>query len=326
MDASASALLTDLDQLAMLQAWFDRGVRETASFELSARRLPAGRSFLLAAGLEPALQWLEGLHFHAGEVDWLYGTRRFSEPFLRSLERLRFEGDVCAVPEGTLVFPHEPILRVTAPIAQAQLVSSRLLNLVHFQTLVASKAARCVLAAPGKLLVDGGLRRAHGAEAGLLSARSCWIAGFGATATVLAGRAYDIPLAGTMAHSFVQARGDESDAFEQFALSQPGDVTLPVDTWDTEAAAAKVVALAPRLRERGIRVQGVRIDSGDLGEQARRVRAILDAGGMRDTTIFAGGNLDEHRLAALVAQGAPIDGFGVRSEERRVGKECSEPL
>jgi nicotinate phosphoribosyltransferase len=311
MREGSSALLADLYELTMLQAYFDRGMRGAATFELFSRSLPAGRNFLMAAGLEPALQWLEQMHFEPGEIDWLRGTGHFSEPFLRSLEDLRFEGDVWALPEGTVFFPDEPLVRVTAPIAQAQLVESRLLNLLHLQAVVASKAARCVLAAPGKLLVDFGLRRAHGAEAGLLSARSSWLAGFGGTATMLAGKEFGIPVFGTMAHSFVQAHADEAVAFEHFARSQPGNATLLIDTYDTEAAAGAVVTLARRLSADGIRIRGVRIDSGDLAEHARRVRAILDAGGLREATIFASGNLDEHRLAALVGAGAPIDGFGV---------------
>ena len=215
------------------------------------------------------------------------------------------------MPEGTVCFADEPILRVVAPIREAQLVESRVMNLLHYQTLVASKAARCVLAAPGRLLVDFGLRRAHGAEAALLSARASYLAGFAGTATVAAGRQFGIPLFGTMAHSFVQAHGDEAAAFEHFARTQSAGAVLLLDTYDIERAAQRAVELAHRLRPEGIRIAGVRIDSGDLGEHARRVRAILDAGGLRDATIFASGDLDEYRLRDLVAQSAPIDGFGV---------------
>jgi nicotinate phosphoribosyltransferase len=310
-DPAGGALLTDLYELTMLQAYFDGGMQATASFELFSRKLPAERGFLLAAGLEQAVQYLEALRFEAPELDWLAGTGRFTPGFLRWLADLRFTGDVWALPEGTACFADEPLLRVTAPLPQAQLVESRLLNLVHFQTVVASKAARCVLAAPGKLLVDFGLRRSHGAEAGLLSARASHLAGFSGTATALAGLRFGVPVYGTMAHSFVQAHDDELLAFERFARAQAGHVTLLIDTYDTEAAAAKVVALARRLAAEGIAVQGVRIDSGDLAEHARRVRRILDDGGLDRTTIFASGNLDEHRLAWLEAAGAPIDGYGV---------------
>jgi nicotinate phosphoribosyltransferase len=208
-------------------------------------------------------------------------------------------------------FANEPILRVTAPLPQAQLVESRLINLLQYQTLVASKAARCVLAAPGKLLVDFGLRRAHGGEAGLLAARAAYLAGFAGTATVLAGMQFGIPVFGTMAHSLVQAHDREEDAFEHFAAAQPGNVTLLLDTYDTEAAARKLVNLAPRLRERGIAIRGVRIDSGDLAAHARAVRAILDAGGLHRVTILGSGDLDEYRIRELLADGAPFDGFGV---------------
>ena len=213
--------------------------------------------------------------------------------------------------EGTPFFPGEPILTVVAPLPQAQLVETRIINLLQLQTMIAAKAARSVLAAGGRLLVDFGLRRAHGAEAGLLSARASYLAGFGGTATVLAGRRWGIPLYGTMAHSFIQAHGSEVEAFENFARSHPEGATFLIDTYDTEAAAAALVELAPRLAADGIRIHGVRIDSGDLGDHARRVRRILDDGGLREAQIFVSGNLDERRIAGLVADGAPIDGFGV---------------
>jgi nicotinate phosphoribosyltransferase len=308
---SRSVLLTDLYELTMLQAYFDEGLDGTASFELFIRTLPAGRNFLVAAGLDEVLDYLAGLRFTPADIRWLKGTKRFTPAFLDSLAGLRFTGDVDAMPEGTVFFPDEPIVRITAPLREAQLVESRLMNLVHFETMVAAKAARCALAAPGRLLVDFGLRRAHGAEAALLSARAAYLAGFTGTATVEAGRRWGIPVFGTMAHSYVQVHADESDAFERFAMAQRGNAMLLIDTYDTERAARRVVALAPRLAAKGIAVKGVRLDSGDLAEHARRVRAILDEGGLKEATIFASGNLDEYRLAALVASGAPIDGFGV---------------
>ncbi|MDA8128707.1 MAG: nicotinate phosphoribosyltransferase [Betaproteobacteria bacterium] len=311
MTPAASVLLTDLYQLTMLQAYHDAGMAETAVFEFFVRRLRPGRGFLLAAGLEQALESLEQLRFTARELEWLASTRRFSADFLASLETLRFTGDVHAMPEGTVFFPNEPILRVTAPIAQAQLAETRLINLLHFETLIASKAARSVLMAPDRLLVDFGLRRAHGAEAGLLAARASFLAGFSGTSTVLAGERFGIPLFGTMAHSFIQAHDDEALAFEHFAHAQPDNVVLLIDTWDTEAAAHKVVALAPRLKRAGIRIKGVRIDSGDLAEHARKVRRILDAGGLGQVIIFASGDLDEFALRDMLAAGAPVDGFGV---------------
>jgi len=311
MNSETSLLLTDLYQLTMLQGYFERGMNETAAFEFFVRKLPRGRNFLMAAGLEQVLDFIEQAHFAPEELEWLRGSGRFSRDFVDWLADWRFEGEVDAMPEGTLCFPDEPLLRVVAQLPQAQLIETRIINLLHFQTLIASKAARSVLAAPGKLLVDFGLRRAHGAEAGLLAARAAYLAGFSGTATVLAGQRYGIPLFGTMAHSYVQAHDSEAAAFRNFSRAQRDNMALLIDTYDTEAAAHKVVALARELAQEGIAIKGVRIDSGDLGELARRVRPILDEGGLRAATIFASGDLDEHRLRELLAGGAPIDGFGI---------------
>jgi nicotinate phosphoribosyltransferase len=311
MDLTTSPLLTDLYQLNMIQAYLDRGETKTAVFELFVRKLPPRRGFLLAAGLEQALEFLENLKFSEEEIAWLARTGRFSKSMLDYLAGFRFDGDVHAMAEGTAFFANEPILRVTAPLPQAQLVETRLINILHFQSLIAAKAARMVLAAPGKVLVDFGLRRAHGAEAGLLAARASYIAGFTGTATVLADQQFGIPIFGTMAHSFVQAFDDEAEAFEAFARARPDNLTLLIDTYDTEAAAGKVVALAPRLKALGITVRAVRLDSGDMTMLSKRVRRILDNGGLRDVTIFASGGLDEDALADMLRSGAPIDGFGL---------------
>lgn len=311
MNPPTSVLLTDFYQLTMLQAYLAEGMQETAVFEFFVRGLPTRRNFLLAAGLDQVLDYLETLRFDEQDLAFLEAHGGFTPRFLDALRTLRFTGEVHALPEGTVCFPHEPLVRVTAPIAQAQLVESRIINLLHFQTLVASKAARCVLAAPGKLLVDFGLRRAHGAEAGLLAARAAYLAGFTGTATVLAGARFGIPLYGTMAHSYIEAHDVEADAFDAFARCHPGNVVLLLDTYDTEAAARKVVALAPALARRGIHIASVRLDSGDLAAHARSVRAILDAGGLAQVRVFASGNLDEVRIAALLADGAPVDGFGI---------------
>ncbi|HEX7272680.1 MAG TPA: nicotinate phosphoribosyltransferase [Casimicrobiaceae bacterium] len=307
----AGVLLTDLYELTMLQAYFAQGMNGTAVFECFVRKLPSQRNFLIAAGLEQVLEYLAGLSFAAEELEWLRDSGRFRPDFVDSLADLAFTGDVDAMPEGTIFFADEPILRITAPLREAQLVESRILNLLHYETLIASKAVRSVLAAPDALLVDFGLRRAHGAEAGLLSARASYLAGFSGTATVEAGRRFGIPIYGTMAHSYVQAHDDETTAFEHFARTQPENAVLLIDTYDTERAAHKVVALAAKLATQGIAIKGVRIDSGDLGEHARRVRTILDAAGLTALTIFASGNLDEHRVQELVASRAPIDGFGI---------------
>ncbi len=310
MPIETSLLLTDLYQLTMLQCYDRTQMRDLAVFELFMRRLPRGRNFLVAAGLEQAISWLESARFTQEELAWLTSCRHFRADFVEHLAVWRFTGDVEAMPEGTIFFGGEPILRVTAPIAEAQLVESRLINLMQFQTMIASKAARCVLAAPG-LLVDFGFRRAHGAEAGLVAARATYLAGFAGTATVEAGREFGIPLFGTMAHSLIQSIGDDAIAFERFARACPQHTTFLLDTFDTEEAARITVQLAPRLRAAGITINAVRLDSGDLAAHARAVRAILDAGGLRETTIFVSGGLDEYELAKLIAAGAPIDGFGV---------------
>ena len=308
---AGSSLTTDLYELNMVQAYLDRAEDKEAVFEFFVRRLPARRGFLLAAGLADALDFLATLTFSAAEIDWLKSTGRFRANLLDTLAGFRFTGDVHAIAEGTVCFPNEPLLRVTAPLPQAQLVETRLINILNFQTLIASKAARMVLAAPGKSLADFGLRTAHGAEAGLYSARASYIAGFGGAANVEAGERYGIPIVGTMAHSFVQVHADEMQAFENFARSRPEGVILLIDTYDTEAGARKVVELAPKLKADGISIRGVRIDSGDLAVAARRVRRILDDGGLRELIILVSGGVDEDVLLRMMKDGAPIDGFGV---------------
>lgn len=311
MDDATSPLLTDLYQLNMIQAYLDHGKTKTAVFEFFIRHLPARRGFLVAAGLEQALDFLEGLHFSAEEIEWLARSGRFGKRLLEHLAALRFTGDVHAIPEGTVFFADEPILRVTAPLPEAQLVETRLINILHFQSLIAAKAARMMLAAPGKLLVDFGLRRAHGYEAGVMAARASYITGFAGTATMLAEKCFGIPTFGTMAHSFIQAYDDEITAFEEFAQSRPDHLTLLIDTYDTEAGARKVVALAPRLKARGITIRSVRLDSGDLIALSKSVRNILDKGGLGEVGIFASGGLAEDDLAEMLQAGAPIDGFGI---------------
>lgn len=311
-DAPSEALSIDLYELTMAETYLERGMDAPASFELFVRRLPPGRNFLVAAGLEQALDFLEAFQFTAddrAQLATLTRTGQLSTTFVDHLAEVRFTGEAWAMPEGTVFFANEPILRVTAPIGEAQLVETRLINLLHLQTAVASKAARAVLAARGRKVIDFGLRRAHGAEAGLYAARAAYIAGFDGTSNVQAGARFGLPVFGTMAHSFVQAHDDEEEAFERFAVSHPRDVVLLIDTYDTEAAARKVVALAERLRGRGIAVKAVRIDSGDLAAHARAVRGILDAGGLREVAIVASSGLDERDIDHLVSVGAPIDTF-----------------
>lgn len=307
---SNSALLTDLYQLTMLQGYYEQNMEELAVFEFSVRKLPKSRGYLVAAGLAQVLTYLEQLQFSSDEIEWLASTGQFKPAVLDRLKTLKFTGDAHAMPEGTVFFPNEPILRVTAPLPEAQLIESRVINLLHFQTLIASKAARSVLIAPDKLLVDFGMHRAHGSEAALLAARASYLAGFTGSATVAAGMHFGIPIFGTMAHSFIQTYTRESQSLVDFAEANPDNVVLLIDTYDTEAGAQKVVDLAATLHAQGIEIKGVRLDSGDLADHARKVRIILDRGGLNNTTIFASGNIGEYKLEELMVQQAPIDGFG----------------
>lgn len=311
MTPSTSPLTTDLYELNMVQAYLDRGEDKEAVFEFFVRRLPARRGFLLAAGLEDALHYLETIKFSDEEIAWLRGTGRFRDNLIEYLSSFRFTGDVHAIPEGRVCFANEPLMRVTAPLPQAQLVESRLINILHYQTLVASKAARMVLAAPGKALSDFGLRTAHGAEAGLYSARASYIAGFAGAANVLAGARYGIPVVGTMAHSYVQTHDNEMQAFEDFARARPEGVILLIDTYDTEAGARKVVELYPKLKADGITIRGVRIDSGDLIAMSKKVRHILDDAGLSDVIILVSGGVNEDVLQEMMREKAPIEGFGI---------------
>ena len=309
--SAQSALLTDLYQLTMLDAYYQLDMQQPAVFEFFVRRLPTGRNFLVAAGLEQVLDYLENLRFGDDDLAWLESTGRFQRTLLKRLEEFRFTGSVMAMPEGTVFFASEPVLLITAPLPEAQLIESRLINLLHFQTLVASKAARCRLAAGDARLIDFGMRRAHGAEAACLASRASYIAGVDGTATVEAGRLFGIPLVGTMAHSFIQAHETEALAFSHFAQCRPDDVVLLIDTYDTERAAKRVADLSKQLRRTGGRIRGVRIDSGDLHEEAGRVRAILDDAGASDIQIYVSGNLDEYVIAQLRGVAAPVDAYCV---------------
>lgn len=303
------ALLTDFYELAMAQAYFESGMNDTAVFELFVRRLPKTRQFLVAAGLEQAVDYLEQLRFEDEDLVYLSSLDRFSARFLDHLGTVRFTGAVHAMPEGTPFFADEPVLRLTAPLLEAQLFESRLLNIVHFQTTIASKAARCVIAARGRQLVDFGMRRAHEAGAGLLAARAAYLAGFDATATVAAGRRFGIPLSGTMAHSFIEAHASEQAAFREFIRSRGEPTTLLVDTYDTDRAVQRVISLLDELKAPSVRA--IRIDSGDLAAQAGRARAVLDAHGYPDVQIVLSGGLDEHQIEELLSGGVPVDAFGV---------------
>jgi len=304
-----AALLTDLYQLTMLQSYFDAGMNDTAAFDLFIRRLPAHRNYLIACGLDDVLHYLETVRFSSESLSYLKSLPHFSAAFLEWLGAFKFTGDVFAVPEGTPVFANEPILEIVAPLPQAQFVETFVLNQIHGQTVAASKASRIVHAAAGRTVVDFGLRRMHGADAGVKAARAFYIAGVDATSNMLAGRMLGIPVAGTMAHSFVQACANELDAFRTFLRSFPATILL-VDTYDTLAGVRHVVQLSRELGAE-FRVRGVRLDSGDLDALSRQARRILDEAGLNDLEIFASSGLDEHSIHRLVESGAPITGFGV---------------
>ncbi len=302
-------LFTDLYQLTMLQAYFRERMESTAVFDLFVRRLPRRRNFLLACGLGDVLEYLESLRFTSTSIDYLRSLDLFDDDFLESLRELRFTGRVRAVPEGTPVFANEPILEVIAPIAEAQLVETFILNQVTFQTVAASKACRVVQAARGRKVIDFGARRCHGIDAALKAARAFHIAGVDATSNVLAGKTYGLEVAGTMAHSYIEAHEDELEAFRAFASVFPGTVLL-VDTFDTVAGVEKVVELARELGD-AFRVSGVRLDSGDLVSLSEKSREVLDAAGLEGVQIVASGGLDEYSVERLIDSGARIDAFGV---------------
>lgn len=314
MNYPFSPLLTDLYQLTMMQAYNDNGMHDEAAFEFFFRKLPDERSFLVACGLQQVIEFLETLHFSEDDIAFLRQDGRFNSQFLASLADLRFTGSIHALPEGTIFFPDEPLIRVTAPLPIAQLVETRIINILQYQTMICSKAARMKQVMPDKILVDYGLRRSHGAEAGVMAARASYIAGFDGTATVLAGKLYGIPLYGTMAHSFIQAHDSEKSAFINFARSHPENTVLLLDTYDTEHGAEKVVELAAEFKSNNIKIKGVRLDSGDMVSLSKRVRQKLDDADLKDIKIFASGNLDEYSLAEFREKNAPVDGFGIGSK------------
>lgn len=303
-----AALLTDLYQLTMVQAYYYEGLNDTAVFDLFFRRLRK-RNYLIACGLDTVLHYLENVRFTAESLAFLTDVGVFKPEFLKWLSGFRFTGDVYAIAEGTPVFDTEPIVEVVAPIPQAQLVETFLLNQITFQTGVASKASRVVWAAQGRTVADFGLRRMHGADAGLKAARACYVAGVDTTSNVLAAQLYGIRPTGTMAHSYVEVHDLEDDAFEDFARLYPG-TTLLVDTYDTLGAVQRIVELRTQMGD-AFCVGAIRLDSGDLASLAKDARRILDEGGLPNVHIFASGSLDEYGIAELLREGAPIDGFGV---------------
>lgn len=314
------ALTTDLYELTMAASYVSRGMTDAATFSLFVRDLPADRGYVVVAGLDDVLDTLEGLSFDSGDLDWL-GDHGFAAATVDALAALRFTGDVWAVPEGRLVFPGEPLLEVTAPLPQAQLVESILLNQLTYQSALATKAARCTVAANGRAsVVDFSLRRTHGVEAAMAAARAAAIAGFAGTSNVAAARRFDMPAVGTMAHSYIEAFDSEKDAFVAFATDFPKRTTFLVDTYDTLHGVETALQVATEMGLTGR--LGVRIDSGDLLEMSMRVRALLDGAGRGDVTIVVSGGLDEFDIERLLDAGAPIDTFGVGT---RVGVSADAP-
>jgi nicotinate phosphoribosyltransferase len=302
-----SGLLTDLYELTMAGGYVQTGFEATSTFELFARHLPARRNYLVAAGLEQALTFLENVRFTTEEIDFLRRNavfRYIQSEFFDYLAGFRFTGDVWAIPEGTIVFPGEPLLRITAPIAEAQIFETYLLAMLSYQTMIASKAARVITAAEGRQVVEFGARRGHGAEASLLAARAAMIGGCAGTSNVLAGLRFGVPVYGTQAHSWVMAHDRESEAFASFLDAFPDNATLLLDTYDVRNALREIITM-------GRKPAGVRLDSGDVAKDSRWVRRQLDRAGWKDVKIFASGDLDEYRIAELLRRGASIDAFGV---------------
>ncbi|HEX8803726.1 MAG TPA: nicotinate phosphoribosyltransferase [Acidimicrobiales bacterium] len=312
--APVPALVTDLYELTMAAAYQAHGIEHEATFELSVRRMPGPRRFLVAGGLEDALAGLEAFAFGADDVAYLAGLDLFPARFLDHLADLRFTGEIWAVAEGEVVFGGEPLVRVTGPLVEAQLVETFLLNTVASRTTLASKAARVALACGDRHFLDFSARRDHGVDAAMAAARAAWIAGAAGTSLVAAGRRWGIPVAGTMAHSFVMAFDDERDAFRAYARCFPRGVVLLIDTYDTVQGAVNAVEVGRELAGEGIHIAGVRLDSGDLDVLSRQVRDVLDDAGLHDVDILASGDLDEHRIHALRTAGAPIDSFGVGTQ------------
>ncbi len=311
MKEYVSPLFTDLYELTMASVYFEREMFAPATFSLFIRRYPPHRRFFLAAGLQRLLELLKGFRFSEEDLAYLESLGLFNPKFLDYLKDLRFSGEVWALPEGTIFFPNEPLVEITAPIIEAQIIETMVINVLNFETMIATKAARCVLAANGKPVVDFSARRTQGLSAALVVARASYLAGFAATSNTLAGKLYGIPVTGTMAHSLIQSFGQEEEAFLAFAQQFPENTVLLLDTYDTLAAVPKAIAVARFLKERGGELKGVRLDSGDLATLSKEVRRRLDEAGLAQVRIFVSGGLDEYQIEALEACGAPIDAFGV---------------
>ncbi len=315
-------LLTDLYELTMAASYFENGMADPATFSLFVRKYPSDRSYFVAAGLEDLLDYAANFRFSESDLAYLDSTGLFSQGFLDYLKTLRFTGTVYALPEGEIFFQDEPILEVTAPIIEAQIVETFAINAINFQSVIATKAARCVHAAAGRRLVDFSLRRTHGIDAGLKVARSSYIAGFVATSNVMAGKLYGIPISGTMAHSYVSSFGDELDAFRAFARSFPDNTVLLIDTYDTIAGAHKAAVVGQEMARAGRKLMGVRLDSGDIASLSKEVRKILDDASLPDVHVFASSSFDEYKIAQTLEEDGNIDAFGVGT---RMGVSSDAP-
>lgn len=305
------ALLIDLYELTMAQSYLREGMLASATFSLFTRKLPSNRSYLVVAGLEDVLRYLEEIRFSQSDIDYLQTTGIFDSDFLEYLKSFRFTGDVWAVPEGRLVFQEEPTIEVTASMPEAQVVETLIINQVNLQTLAASKTSRCVWAAHGAAVTDFSLRRTQGTDAGMKVARSSYLAGCVSTSNVLAGKVHGIPIAGTMAHSYITSFPEEIDAFRAYSRSFPDNTTLLIDTYDTVVGAQKAAVVGKEMDSKGHRLRAVRLDSGDLTTLSRQVRQVLDEAGLDYVEIFASGGLDEYRVEELVRAQTPINGFGI---------------
>ncbi|AMM41929.1 nicotinate phosphoribosyltransferase [Candidatus Desulfofervidus auxilii] len=305
------ALLTDLYELTMATCYYKYQMFAPATFSLFIREYPPHRGYFVSAGLEDVLCFLESFHFNQKDLDYLDNLGIFPKDFLHYLSTLRFTGDVFAIPEGRIFFKDEPILEITAPIIEAQLVEPFVINVINFQTTIATKASRCVYAARGRKLVDFSLRRTQGVDAGLKVARASYIVGFGGTSNVLAGKLYNIPVFGTMAHSFITSFKKEIDAFRAFSKIFPQNTVLLIDTYDTIIGAHKAAIIGKELLYQGKKLKGVRLDSGDMAPLSKEVRQVFKEAGLNNVMIFASGGFDEYKIAKVLEQGAEIDAFGV---------------
>ncbi len=316
------SLFTDFYELTMCAAYFENQNFETATFDLFIRRMPENRSYFLFAGLEEVIGYLQSIKFTNEHLEFLE-KQGFKKDFLSYLSDFKFTGEVWAIPEGTIAFSTEPLVRITAPIIEAQLVETFLLNSINLQTMIATKASRVVHAAKGKAVIEFGLRREPGIDAGMKVARSSFIAGCQGTSNVLSGLTYGIPIFGTMAHSFIMSYPHEIDAFRAFTKAFPDKSTLLVDTYDDISGTEKAAIVARELQSRGSRLEGVRLDSGDLAETSKKVRKILDSQNLEYAKIFVSGDLDEYKIMELIAEEAPIDAFGVGT---KMGTSSDRPF